>query len=140
MPNIFQTYIDQVKAKAAAQGSPQAAAPPNALAQRLAGTSPAFQTAVRNLTGVQAPPAAAAPAAPQPGAPAPGAPQPMPGAAPVSNIFALRAGMGMPANGTMLPARPPMAAAPMPMRPGMPAAAQMPPPVQNAMAARMSAY
>jgi hypothetical protein len=136
MPNIFQTYIDQVKAKAAAQGSPQAAAPPNALAQRLAGTSPAFQTAVRNLTGVQAAPAAAPPAA----APQPGAPQPMPGAAPVSNIFALRAGMGMPANGTMMPARPPMAAAPMPMRPGMPAGAQMPPQVQNAMAARMSAY
>jgi hypothetical protein len=138
MPNIFQMYIDQVKAKAAAQGSPQAAAPPNALAQRLAGTSPAFQTTVRNLTGVQAPPPA--PAALPPAAAAPGAPQPMPGAAPVSNIFALRAGMGMPANGTMMPARPPMAAAPMPMRPGMPAGAQMPPQVQNAMAARMSAY
>lgn len=136
MPNIFQTYIDQVKAKAAAQGSPQAAAPPNALAQRLASTSPAFRSVVQNLTGVQAAPAAAPPVAPV----QPGAPQPMPGAAPVSNIFALRAGMGMPANGTMMPARPPMAAAPMPMRPGMPAGAQMPPQVQNAMAARMSAY
>jgi hypothetical protein len=139
MPNIFQTYIDQVKAKAAAQGSPQAAAPPNALAQRLAGTSPAFQTAVRNLTGVQAAPAAAPPVV-QPAEQRPQLAQPMPGAAPVSNIFALRAGMGMPANGTMMPARPPMAAAPMPMRPGMPAGAQMPPQVQNAMAARMSAY
>ena len=96
--------------------------------------NPIFQSAVNNLQRRIA-------------MPVPGAAQPAPAAVaqpmPVNNAFAARA--GIPARGTIMPARPPMAAMPVMARPVMPAPGAAPvgtmPPVQNALAQRFaSAY
>ena len=77
--------------------------------------NPIMQSAVNALQSKLVRPVPGA----QPVTPAPAA------AAPINNAFAARA--GIPARGTIMPARPPMAAMPVMARPVMPAGAAMPP-------------